>query len=306
MGNNYPAIQTLQLSKVYKISGDQRRTAVDALDLTVQPGEIFGFLGPNGAGKTTTIKMILGFIKPTGGDARLFGLPIDDPESRGQVGYLPEQPYFYKFMTPREIVSTHAALAGVPRRQRKSHVDEIIHMVGLQELARTPVSKVSKGQMQRVGIAQALVGDPKLLILDEPASGLDPLGRYQMRDLLIRQKEQGRTVFLSSHLLSEIETVCDRVAVLSHGKLVAVGSPDEIKQGEDRVSVVTTELPVAIEAALINLGSTVGYSDGRTTISIDGDCVYELIDVLRQSGLPLLGVTPNRESLEQAFLRLAA
>jgi ABC-2 type transport system ATP-binding protein len=300
------AIETSKLTKVYKLAHGGGKTAVDALDLTVNPGEIFGFLGPNGAGKTSTIKMLLGFICPSSGGANLLGRPIDDPQARSEVGYLPEQPYFHKFMSPREIIATHAALVGVPRRERRTHVDEIIENLGLKELARTPVANMSKGQVQRVGIGQALVGNPKLLILDEPASGLDPLGRYQMRDLLLKQRGQGRTIFLSSHLLSEIETVCDRVAVLSHGKLVALGPPSEIKQSSKKVSITTTELPVAIEARLSQLGASARFADGEAVISVEQENVYELIDFLKKAGLPLVSVTPERETLEQAFLRLAA
>lgn len=299
------AIEALTLSKDYRTPRGSK-TAVRGLDLVVETGEIFGFLGPNGAGKTSTIKMLLGFIRPTSGSARLLGRDINDPESRSQVGYLPEQPYFHKFMTPHEIISTHAALAGVSRRARKGHVAEIIECVGLQELARTPISKMSKGQVQRVGIAQALVGDPKLLILDEPASGLDPLGRYQIRDLLQRQREAGKTVFLSSHLLSEIETICDRVAVLSHGELAAIGTPGEIKKAGRRVSVTTTELTLEAEAKIVHLDAEIRVDEGETVITVEQDCVYELIDILRDAGLRLVSVVPERESLEQAFLRLAA
>jgi ABC-2 type transport system ATP-binding protein len=305
MQNIQPAIHTNKLTKVYKATHGAK-AAVDGLDITVNSGEIFGFLGPNGAGKTSTIKMLLGFIQPTSGEAFLLGEPVSDPDSRKLVGYLPEQPYFHKFMTPREVVSTHAALAGVPRRQRKGHVDEIIETVGLSELARTPVSKMSKGQVQRVGIAQALVGDPKLLILDEPASGLDPLGRYQMRDLIGRQKRAGRTVFLSSHLLSEIETICDRVAVLSHGQLAAIGAPEEIRRDEERLAVTTGRISIEIEARLVGLGAELRVREGETVVWVEPSRVYELIDTLRQFDLPLISIVPERESLEQAFLRLAA
>ncbi len=305
MQDTQPAVQTSGLSKVYK-SGKLGKVAVDSLDLCVNCGEVFGFLGPNGAGKTSTIKMLLGFIRPTCGESYLLGRTASDPDSRRDIGYLPEQPYFHKFMTPREVVSTHAALAGVARRVRKSHVDEIIEMVGLTELARRPVSKMSKGQVQRVGIAQALVGDPKLLILDEPASGLDPIGRYQMRDLILKQRAAGRTVFLSSHLLSEIETVCDRVAVLSHGKLVAIGAPGEIKRDDEHLAVTTGAISLEVEARLVGVDAGLRILEGETVITIAPHLIYDLIDILRQFDLPIVSVIPERESLEQAFLRLAA
>ncbi|MEN6520599.1 MAG: ABC transporter ATP-binding protein [Armatimonadota bacterium] len=300
------AISTFDFTKVYKLRHGKTKVAVSSLDLDVCQGEIFGFLGPNGAGKTTTIKTLLGFIHPTSGRAEILGIPVDRPEARIPVGYLPEQPYFHKFMTPVEIISMHAGLSSVPRRERKDRVQEVIHMVGLSEIAKIPVSKLSKGQVQRIGLAQALVGDPKILILDEPASGLDPLGRRQVRDLLLRQREMGRTIFLSSHLLSEIETVCDRVAVLSHGKLTAMGTPGEIKEDSNKTTVTTQGLKAESLAKVDELGATAYYSEGDNIITVESSKLYDLIDILRDADLPLTSVMPERESLEDAFLRFAA
>ncbi|HPP74422.1 MAG TPA: ABC transporter ATP-binding protein [Armatimonadota bacterium] len=301
-----PIISITNLTKVYKLKRGGRKTAVDSLTFEVRPGEIFGFLGPNGAGKTTTIKMLLGFIQPTAGSAEISGISVENPQARINVGYLPEQPYFYKFMTPREIVAMHSSLAGVPRQDRRTQIEQVIELVGLGELASTPISKLSKGQVQRVGLAQSLVGNPQVLILDEPASGLDPLGRRQIRDLLISQRETGKTIFLSSHLLSEIETVCDRVAVLAKGKLMAIGTPEEIKQGGTRTTVTTTELTPEIMSEIKAAGGTTHRIEGETVITINTDEVFTVIDSLRKAGLPLLAVTPEQESLEEAFLRLAA
>ncbi|HOM73006.1 MAG TPA: ABC transporter ATP-binding protein [Armatimonadota bacterium] len=301
-----PIISITNLTKVYKLKRGGRKTAVDSLTFEVRPGEIFGFLGPNGAGKTTTIKMLLGFIQPTAGSAEISGISVENPQARINVGYLPEQPYFYKFMTPREIVAMHSSLAGVPRQDRRTQIEQVIELVGLGELASTPISKLSKGQVQRVGLAQSLVGNPQVLILDEPASGLDPLGRRQIRDLLISQRETGKTIFLSSHLLSEIETVCDRVAVLAKGKLMAIGTPEEIKQGGTRTTVTTTELTPEIMSEIKAAGGTTRRIEGETVITINTDEVFTVIDSLRKAGLPLLAVTPEQESLEEAFLRLAA
>ena len=302
----HSAIATSELSKIYRLGRGGRKTAVDSLTLAVRVGEIFGFLGPNGAGKTTTIKMLLGLIRPTQGDAQILGLPVEHPEARVPVGYLPEQPYFHKFMTPAEIVSMHAALAGIPRRARRDRTAQVIETVGLQDQAQIPVSKLSKGQVQRVGIAQALVGDPQVLILDEPASGLDPLGRLQVRDLLIRERELGRTVFLSSHLLSEIETVCDRVAVLAGGRLAAIGTPEEIKQKDAETSVRTAGLTPETRTRISDIGGCMRDEESQTIITIESGRVYELIDLLREAGLPLISVAEERETLEEAFLRLAA
>lgn len=300
------AILTSGLTKVYRLARGKRKTAVDSLTLYVHTGEIFGFLGPNGAGKTTTIKILLGFMRPTSGRAEILDVPVDEPRARIPVGYLPEQPYFYKFMSPMEIIGMHAGLVGIPRRGRKEHIAEVIETVGIQEIAGTPVSKLSKGQVQRVGIAQALVGDPKILILDEPASGLDPLGRRQVRDLLLRQRDLGRTIFLSSHLLSEIETVCDRVAVLNNGRLTAIGAPDEIKEKSTRTAITTTCLGIEFSDRISAIGGQTHVSEGNTIITVSSDCVYEVIDLLKEEGLPLISVTPEQESLEEAFLRLAA
>lgn len=300
------AISIKQLTKTYRNSKKGRKTAVDSLSLDVKRGEIFGFLGPNGAGKTTTIKTLLGFMRPTSGIAEIMGISAEEYTSRECVGYLPEQPYFYKFMTPREIVSMHAALIGVGKKVRKEQVRQVLETVGLTELANQRVSKLSKGQVQRVGIAQALVGDPKILILDEPSSGLDPLGRRQIRDLLIQQKELGRTVFLSSHLLSEIEMVCDRVAVLAAGKLKAIGTPEEIKQSRSQMNVTVAKVTPELENRVSAMGEVEQLVGGNTVITVESDKVYSLIDILRDSDTPLVSVSPAKESLEEAFLRLAA
>ena len=185
------------------------KTALDSLSIEVPEGVIFGFLGPNGAGKTTTIKLLLNFMQPTSGSATVMGLPTSNPATRKLVGYLPEQPYFHRFLKPIEVLSMHAALAGVERREIPKRAAAVLERVGIGEYADTPISKLSKGLTQRVGIAQALIGDPKLLILDEPTSGLDPIGRMHTKQLLVDLKNEGKTIFLSSHILSEIENVCD-------------------------------------------------------------------------------------------------
>jgi ABC-2 type transport system ATP-binding protein len=302
-----PAISTTNLTKVYRLPRGVRKTAVESLTLEVKQAEIFGFLGPNGAGKTTTIKMLLGFVKPTAGSAQIMGIPIDRTNARADIGYLPEQPYFHKFMTAREIISMHAALIGIKRSERKQKIDEVIEQVGLEEIARTPASKLSKGQVQRIGIAQALIGSPSLLILDEPTSGLDPLGRQQIRDLLLDLNRQGKTIFLSSHLLSEVETICSRIAVLVKGRMAAIGTPNEIKRGGERTAItVAGELPSELIVRLGYLSADIAHSEGETVITVESHQIYELIDTIREYNLPLVSVMPIRETLEEAFLRLAA
>lgn len=303
------ALETQKLTKHYPVPKQTaKRIAVDNLDLCVPCGEIFGFLGPNGAGKTTTIKMLLGFTRPTSGTASLFGYPIDDDAARAHVGYVPEQPYFPKFLTVQEVVRAHASLSGVALSQMKQRSEACLNMVRMYEHQYTPLSKLSKGMTQRVGLATALIGDPKLLILDEPSSGLDPVGRKELRDLLQELKSEGKTIFLSSHLLSEMESMCDRVGVLSAGKLVACGRPAEITQGRDEVAV-EIELRIRDKA----LSEQVAEWGGRIVKGAEGHIhrvfvpsaqVYRLVNLLEQRCLNLISVTPQRETLEDAFLRL--
>jgi len=301
------AIRTTGLSKTYLLPGRrERKVALQSLDVRVRQGEIYGFLGPNGAGKTTTIKILLGFISPTAGEAFLFDRPIEDREARRSVGYLPEQPYFHKFMTPFEILRAHAALAGLPRAQRTSAATEALELVGLEGHVRMPMSKLSKGLAQRVGIAQALVGQPQLLILDEPTSGLDPIGRRHVRDVLARLRESGMTIFLSSHLLSEVEHLCDRIGILCRGRLVAEGTPSEIKASEPVATLQTTHLTPAARDALAELGAAFEQGEGEMRIVVPSQAIFRAVRTLEEQGLPLISAAAHRESLEDAFLRLAA
>ena len=308
-------IRTEELTKVYSLPGrGQKRIAVDNLTIQVVEGQVFAFLGPNGAGKTTTIKLLLGFIRPTRGRAEIFGCDVARHEVRRHVGYLPEQPYFHKFLSPRETLSLHASLLGLGKKERLERIEYALSAVGLEEYERIRVSKLSKGLMQRVGIAQALVGNPRLLILDEPTSGLDPIGRREMKDLIATLKATGVTIFLSSHLLSEVEEVSDRVAILSRGTLVCEGSPDEIKQSRDVMNIRCAGMTDAARQDLSRLGAEVA-ADGSTRMveareqvafQVASDRVFDAIKVLEAHNLPLLSVTPQQETLEDAFLRLAA
>jgi ABC-2 type transport system ATP-binding protein len=302
-----PAINIRQLSKYYKLPGKGGwKFAVDDLNLEILPEEVFAFLGANGAGKTTTIKVLLNFLKPTSGTAEIFGVDVSSPLARKDVGYLPEQPYFHKFLTPMEVLNVHAALVGIKRSDRKSASEQSLEATGLTDYRNTPIAKLSNGVTQRVGIDQALVGDPKLLILDEPASGLDPIARRQVRDLLFQLKESGKTIFLSSHLLSEIESVCDRVAILSYGKLMAAGTPDSIKKSDSRFAVTTTMLSAEASLQITKIGGTVDTGNNESLIQIDSDHIFDLMKLLEKQQTSLISVIPTRESLEDAFLRLAA
>jgi ABC-2 type transport system ATP-binding protein len=204
------------------------KVALQNLDLEVQPGEVFGFLGPNGAGKTTTMNVLLGFVPPTSGTAYLFGIDVRQPIARRRIGYLPELTYYYKFLTAEELLRFYAKIFKLPRAEADRRIDQLLKLVELEPARKRPIKSYSKGMQQRVGLAQALINNPDLLILDEPTSGLDPLGRMKVREIIQRLKNEGKTVFFSSHELGEVETVCDRVAIIHQGELKAVGRVGEI------------------------------------------------------------------------------
>ncbi|MGO8764814.1 MAG: ABC transporter ATP-binding protein [Limisphaerales bacterium] len=204
------------------------KVALVGLDLEVNPGEAFGFLGPNGAGKTTTINVLLGFIQPTGGTASLFGIDVGQPIARQRIGYLPEMTYYYKFLTAEELLRFYSKIFGLAAAEAERRIDNVLKLVELEPARKRLIKTYSKGMQQRVGLAQALINNPDLLILDEPTSGLDPLGRMKVREIIQRLKNEGKTVFFSSHELGEVETVCDRVAIIHQGELKAVGTVHEI------------------------------------------------------------------------------
>jgi ABC-2 type transport system ATP-binding protein len=206
------------------------KVALRALDLEVSAGEVFGFLGPNGAGKTTTMNVLLGFVPPTSGAAYLFGIDVRQPIARQRIGYLPEMTYYYKFLTAEELLRFYAKIFGLARSEADKRIDQLLKLVELESVRKRPIKSYSKGMQQRVGLAQALINNPDLLILDEPTSGLDPLGRMKVREIIQRLKNEGKTVFFSSHELGEVETVCDRVAIINQGELKTVGRVDEIKK----------------------------------------------------------------------------
>jgi ABC-2 type transport system ATP-binding protein len=208
--------------------GEAPKVALHGLDLTVKAGEVFGFLGPNGAGKTTTMNVLLGFVRPTSGTAALFGVDVHKPIARQRIGFLPELTYYYKFLTAEEILRFYARIFGIPPAETEKRIDALIKLVELDHARRRPLKSYSKGMQQRLGLAQALINNPDLLILDEPTSGLDPLGRMKVREIIQRLKDEGKTVFFSSHELGEVETVCDRVAIVHQGELRVEGRVSEL------------------------------------------------------------------------------
>ena len=213
--------------------GVPAKTAVAGLNLEIHSGEVFGLLGPNGAGKTTTMNVLLGFVNATAGNAAIFGLTAREPQARQRLGYLPELTYYYKFLSAEELLRFYAEIFGIPKPQREKRIDDVLKLVDLEHARRRLIKTYSKGMQQRVGLAQALINNPDLLILDEPTSGLDPVGRMQVRDIIQRVKAEGKTVLFSSHELGEVETVCDRVAILHEGKLRVVGPVDTLTKEHD-------------------------------------------------------------------------
>src|ERR1043166_5069323 len=238
-------LETTDLRVEYKAQtpGQGRKVAVKDLNLKVHGGEVFGFLGPNGAGKTTTMNVLLGFVNPTGGAAFIFGVNVREPIARQRIGYLPELTYYYKFLTAEELLPFYARIFRIPRRETEQRIDHLLKLVELDHARKRPIKTYSKGMQQRVGLAQALINDPDLLILDEPTSGLDPIGRMKVRQIIQRLKQEGKTIFFSSHELGEVETVCDRVAIMNAGEL----------KTEGRVAALVDRCKCNLEQVFLNI-----------------------------------------------------
>lgn len=239
--------------------------AVDHVSLRVAPGEIYGLLGPNGSGKSTTIKMLLGLLEPSEGECRIFGVPSGQVEARRDVGYLPESPYFYRHLTGRELVRFYARMCGLGKPRLEPRVAEVLGIVGLSEAADRRVGTYSKGMLQRVGLAQAMVHDPRLLILDEPTAGVDPVGSAAISELILRLKAEGKTILITSHLLGQIEDICDRVAILDKGKLIVEGAVQELVGRSDRQALVVGAMP---ESELAELRAWLA-ARGRTLEAVE-------------------------------------
>ncbi|MBX9657111.1 MAG: ABC transporter ATP-binding protein [Nitrospiraceae bacterium] len=302
-------VQIENIRKVFRVGFWGRRvTAVDQLSLEVRRGEVFGFLGPNGAGKTTTIKMLMGLIYPTSGQARIFGHAVGDPAAKAKLGFLPESPYFYDYLTSREFLNFYGHLFGLWGGSLDRRVDELLELVGMSHAKDLQLRKFSKGMLQRVGIAQALINDPELVVLDEPMSGLDPIGRKEVRDLIFRLKESGKTVMFSSHILHDAELLCDRVAMIMKGRLVACGQVSElIQQGTTHeVEMVVDRLsPEGLEHLRV-LATKVMVSGERVIAVLSSQRqVDEALEVIRAAHAKLVSLTPHKASLEDLFIREA-
>jgi len=298
------AIEILGLEKTYAIGFWRKRPkhALRPLDLKVEEGEIFGFLGPNGAGKTTTLKLLMRLIFPSAGSARILGMEIDDPRMKAQIGFLPEQPYFYDYLTARELLDYYGQLSGVEAKQRSSRVDEVLQRVGLPDVGGVQLRKFSKGMLQRVGIAQAILHDPRVVFFDEPMSGLDPMGRREVRDLMAQLKVEGKTVFFSTHILSDAEALCDRVAIIHQGELRGVGAVADLTSSvHGKVEVVWqgTTVPASLRA----LGAECHVTRDTVRAMLSEANQDAAIDALRRERLRLVSVTPVRTSLEDYYLQ---
>jgi ABC-2 type transport system ATP-binding protein len=279
--------------------------ALDALSLRVEAGEVFGLLGPNGAGKTTTFKILMGLIRHTAGAARILGASVGDVKMRARVGYLPEQPYFYDYLTAREFLLYCAALCDLPRAQAAERAERLLGQMGLTDSAGKPLRKFSKGMLQRLGIAQTLIHDPEVLFLDEPMSGLDPLGRREVRDLIVGLRAQGKTVFFSSHILTDVEAMCDRVAILNRGRLVESGRLSEIlksrgNQSEAVVSGVGETALAEMRAFATRVSPT---PEGARVLLPDDQAIARVVDITQRAGGRIVSINPVRESLEELFVR---
>jgi ABC-2 type transport system ATP-binding protein len=277
--------------------------AVDDLHLEVAEGEIFGFLGRNGAGKTTTIKMLLGLIFPTSGTAEVLGRPIGDTEAKAELSYLPEEAYFYESMSGWDILDFYGRLFRIGEPERSKRVEKALTDVFLDPKAwHRPIRGYSKGMRQRIGIAQALINDPKLLFLDEPTSGLDPIAHAELRDIIVNVGKQGKTVFLSSHQLPDVEMVCDRVAIIHQGKLLAVGTIKELTSGEN-VRIEAENIKNGTVGKLKELFGEVQVTNTRVTVpSASAEKVNDAIDLIRGAGGTIVSVVPHRRTLEEVFV----
>ncbi|HKA18398.1 MAG TPA: ABC transporter ATP-binding protein [Blastocatellia bacterium] len=302
-------IDIVGLTKDYEVGFLKKRKirALNQLNLEVRRGEIFGFLGPNGAGKTTTLKLLMRLIYPTQGSARILGHSIEDVSTRARIGYLPENPYFYDYLSGRELLEYTAALFGIPSEHAKSKAKELLSLVGLDsERANRQLRKYSKGMLQRIGIAQALVNDPEIVFMDEPMSGLDPIGRREVRDLLLALRTQGKTVFFSSHILSDVEAMCDRAAILSRGKLVRCGTVHELTGIKDTaVEVVALGIDPSdlgkFTQMVSSLQSASATPNGVHLVLADESEIDHTLSLIRECGGKLISVNPRRASLEDIF-----
>jgi len=304
-------IKTEALRKTF-LAGFRRQKieALKGVSLEIEKGEIFGFLGPNGAGKTTTIKILVGLIRPTSGNAFVLGKPAGEVTSRARIGFLPEQPYFYEYLTGEEFLNFCSRFFSITESERKSRISNLLGQVGLDRARNLALRKYSKGMLQRIGIAQALINDPELVILDEPMSGLDPLGRKEIRDLIAGLKEKGKTVFFNTHIISDVEIICDRVGIIDHGNLIKVGVIEElaratIHQWEIQAEVREEELRKELDERAGRGEFSISWQKDRALMLISDEAKAEaLANHILEKKARLIEYSARRQSLEDYFIKM--
>ncbi len=304
-GAGREVVQVANLVKDFRVGFRmQRRRVLSDVSFTAFEGEIFGFVGPNGAGKTTTLKILMGLIQPTSGSASILGRNVAESEFRDQIGFLPENPYFYPFLTAREILAFYARLSGVEARRRDQRVEELLAMVQLSHAADLRLKTFSKGMLQRVGVAQALIHDPSVVFLDEPMSGLDPIGRREIRELILALRAAGKTVFMNTHILSDVEQICDRVAIIVKGAIRRQGRTLELV-GDGRSSALVVVSALSADAAeAIDAGFDVtlrGYGD-RVELGVESKDVEDILAIVLRSGGRVVEIKRLSHSLEDVFI----
>jgi ABC-2 type transport system ATP-binding protein len=302
-----PAIEFREVTKVYRrLLGGQEICALTNVSFEVSPGEVCAFLGPNGAGKTTSISMLMGFLYADSGEIRVLGHEPGDVRAKEQIGFVPENFAFYKYLNAEKLLKFHFALAGKEPADADARIPELLSTVKLQGYEGLKIAKYSRGMLQRLGIAQALVGDPQLLVMDEPTSGLDPAGRKEVRDLMTSLKADGKTIFLSSHILSEVEQICDRVIIVDRGRLVRAGTIDELLGAGDRVELLADSLPAELEPVVLEWGATIERGAHGVKLDISKARKRELAEALWAAGCDVISITPVRSSLEEFFLKMVS
>ncbi len=300
------AVETFDLTKDYLVGFWRKRPtrALDRLNLCVETGEVFGLLGPNGAGKTTTLKLLFRLVFPTSGAARILGKELADISAHARVGYLPEQPYFYDHLTAEELLNYSGQLFGIPALERQRRVASLLERVGMADSRQVPLRKFSKGMLQRIGIAQALINDPDLICLDEPMSGLDPLGRREVRDLILQLKAGGKTVFFSTHILSDAEALCDRVAILNRGRMLGCGQlQDILGLGVSMTEIVLEDPPPEVLSELGRYRCSLIRTGDRVRLQLPAEVnVAEVLETALRRRAKIISVNPVKMSLEDYFV----
>lgn len=302
-----PVVEVNKLIKEYpaKNFSKEKITALKNFSLNVEPGSIFGLLGPNGAGKTTLVKILLGITFPTSGEVKIFDKPISDITYKYKVGYLPENHRFPNYLSGEQVLSYYGRLSGLSVKDVNQKIPEMLSMVGMSDWGKTKIKKYSKGMMQRLGLAQSMLNNPELIFLDEPTDGVDPIGRKEIRDILLNLKNSGKTIFLNSHLLSEIELVCDKVAILDKGSLVKTGTIEEITAVEDSYVFFTSELSDSmINDLIIKFKVVMHGKDEFTYASSSLDDVNKILDYLRSGNILIKGFNKEKTSLEDMFINI--